>query len=203
VSLVHIPSSCWQQTTTLLQNGTCYGQQKIVPVDQYDCCVNDSVLFQDSAMCPKCGEERLQPHSKIARKFQYIPIQPHSRWIFGNKTSKHLQSHKPTNATSNDTDTIMSDLHQSPAWISKYDDNGPFQGDPHRISLALCTDGMNPFSEHSTTYCMWPISLTILNLPCHVRNLTGSTVYWEIFAVKIFSWLSLTARISRTKFFLQ
>lgn len=62
------------------------------------------------------------------------------------------------------TDTIMSDLHQSPAWISKYDNNGPFQGDPHGISLALCTDGMNPFSEHSTTYSMWPITLTILNL---------------------------------------
>ena len=43
----------------------------------------------------------------------------------------------------------MSDLHQSPSWISKYDDNGPFQGDPRGISLALCTDRMNQFSKEN------------------------------------------------------
>lgn len=63
----------------------------------------------------------------------------------------------------------LSNLHQSPAWISKYDDNGPFQGGPCRISLSFCTDGMNPFSMD-----MWPITLTILNLT-HLCNLAGIT----------------------------
>ena len=116
--------------------------KRIVPVEEYDCCINDCVLFRDSAsgtyskmtVCPKCGEKRYEPHSKIARKrFKYIPIRPRLRRMFGNKTmSKHLQSHKHMNA--NDTDTVMSDLHQSPAWNSKYDYNGPFEGDPRGIS---------------------------------------------------------------------
>ena len=63
----------------------------------------------------------------------------------------------------------MSDLHQSPAWISKYTENGPFKGDS--ISLTLHTDGLGPYSKRSAMYSMWPISLTILNLPCHVHNL--------------------------------
>lgn len=126
--------------------------------------------------CPKCGEDRYEPYSRIARKrFKYVPIQACLRQMFGNKTmSKHLQSHMHINATRDDVGTLMSNLHQSPAWISKYDDNGPFEGDPRGISLALCTDGMNPFSKENTTYSMWPITLTILNLPCHLHNLAGS-----------------------------
>lgn len=158
--------------------------KKIVPVEEYDCCVNDCVLFRNTTSvdysnmtkCPKCGEDRYEPYSRIARKrFKYVPIQARLRRMFGNKTmSKHLQSHMHINATRDDVGTLMSDLHQSPAWISKYDDNGPFEGDPRGISLALCTDGMNPFSKENTTYSMWPITLTILNLPRHLRNLAGS-----------------------------
>lgn len=33
---------------------------------------------------------------------------------------------------------------------------------------------MNPFSKEKVTYSMWPIVLTILNLPRHIRNLPGS-----------------------------
>ena len=33
---------------------------------------------------------------------------------------------------------------------------------------------MNPFSKEKVTYSMWPIVLTILNLPCPIRNSPGS-----------------------------
>ena len=39
------------------------------------------------------------------------------------------------------------------------------------ISLALCTDGVNPFAHNKVTYSMWPIMLTLLNLPRNMRNL--------------------------------
>ena len=34
----------------------------------------------------------------------------------------------------------------------------------------MCVDGVNPFSVQRVSYSMWPIMLTILNLPRHVRN---------------------------------
>jgi len=41
-------------------------------------------------------------------------------------------------------------------------------------SLALCTEGVNPFNHNKVTYSMWPIMLTILNLPRKVRNHLGN-----------------------------
>lgn len=42
---------------------------------------------------------------------------------------------------------------------------GVFGGDPRGIALALCTDGVNPFAHNRVVYSMWPIMLTLLNLP--------------------------------------
>ena len=47
---------------------------------------------------------------------------------------------------------------------------GIFGGDTRGISLALCTDGVNPFAHNRVVYSMWPIMLTILNLPRRLRN---------------------------------
>ena len=48
---------------------------------------------------------------------------------------------------------------------------GVFGGDPRGVSLALCTDGVNPFAHNRVVYSMWPIMLTLLNLPRRLRNL--------------------------------
>ena len=87
--------------------------------------------------------------------------------MFANKTvSKLLQSHQEEIATQ-----VVTDLHQSPAWKSRYDNAGPFHGDPCGISLSLCTDGTNLFSKEKVAYSMWPITLEILNLPHQIRRL--------------------------------
>ena len=76
--------------------------KRIVPIQQFDCCVNDCVLFRDSAsgkyssmtVCPKCGEGRYEPYSKTARKrFKYVPIQSRLRRMFEN--GKMSVSSKP------------------------------------------------------------------------------------------------------------
>ena len=156
--------------------------ESIVPVQEFHCCVNDCLLFRNSPsgqyenedVCPKCGEARYEPRSKIPRKkFKYIPLTSRIHRMFRNRRmSEVLQNHMKESGK--DSGTIMADVHQSPAWTATYDENGPFQGDPRGISLALCTDGMNPFSKMNVTYSMWPIVLTVLNLPRHLRNLGGS-----------------------------
>lgn len=40
--------------------------------------------------------------------------------------------------------------------------------------LQLSTDGVNPFSCNKVAYSMWPIMLSILNLPRNVRSLFGN-----------------------------
>ena len=55
------------------------------------------------------------------------------------------------------------DIQHSVAW--KYAYEWIFGGDPRRISLAFCTDGVNPFKRDGISYSMSPIMLTLLNLP--------------------------------------
>ena len=71
-----------------------------------------------------------------------------------------LQSH----AILRESDHIY-DIHQSTAWNVAYKVGGLFGGDKRGISLALCTDGINPFAHNKVAYSMWPIMLTLLNLP--------------------------------------
>ena len=40
-----------------------------------------------------------------------------------------------------------------------------FADDPRNLRLAIATDGFIPFSNFSSTYSMWPILVTSLNLP--------------------------------------
>ena len=151
----------------------------LVPAQEFDCCVNDCIIFRKSAerdfsdlsSCPKCDEPHYQPRFKIVgKKFKYIPLAPRFQRMFANKkVSELLQSHKQEVATQ-----VVSDLHQSLAWKSRYSDDGPFHGDPRAISLSLCTDGTNPFSKEKVAYSMWPITLEVLNLPHQIRKLPSS-----------------------------
>ena len=139
------------------------------------CCVSEKVgKYANCDTCPKCGDARYEVQTKIPRKrFRYIPLAPRLQRLFHDSyMSQKLQSHSKRN--DEPTSKVMTDIHDSAAWTSKYSDNGAFQGDPRGVSLALCTDGMNPFSKMNQTYSMWPIVLTVLNLPRHIRNLAGS-----------------------------
>ena len=65
---------------------------------------------------------------------------------------------------------IIYDIQQSNAWKEAYSKAGVFSGDPRGISLALCTDGVNPFAHNKVQYSMWPLMLSLLNLPRRMRN---------------------------------
>ena len=96
--------------------------------------------------------------------------------------SKLLQAHRETSSA---LLPAISDLHYSPAWTAQYSANGPFHGDPRALSLGFCVDGLNPFSKEKVSYSMWPITMTMLNLPHHVRNLAGSMLLVGIIPGKL------------------
>ena len=100
------------------------------------------------------------------------PFRDDGHLLIGEDTSEQLYG--SCGLTVNQTlasKQTMTDLHQSHIWKERYEKNGPFKGDPRGICLSLCTDGTNPYSKNKASYSMWPIMLTIFNLPfpCRIR----------------------------------
>ena len=125
----------------------------------YDVCPNDCTIFRGEygslSECPKCGGARyVSDQSSIpARRFTYLPLKPHFSRLFGTfNMAQVLQSHAVVK--SSETEAIY-DIQQSPAWKNAYANSGLFQGDPRGVSLALCTDGVNPFAHNKVSYSMW------------------------------------------------
>ena len=160
----------------------------ITPIQDYHCCINDCVLFRNSSSqtlagvetCPTCGEARYEHGTRVPRKrFHYLPLAPRLHRLFGNShSSELLQLHAVTLETRS-ADTIV-DIHQSQLWKELYSEQGLYRGDSRGISLGLCADGLNPFSKEGATYSMWPVVLTILNFPRHIRYLPGSLLLMGI-----------------------
>lgn len=61
----------------------------------------------------------------------------------------------------------MYDIHQSPTWGKAYSCHGRFGGD---LLFGFCTDGVNPFSHNRVNYSMWPMMLTLFDLPRELRS---------------------------------
>ena len=40
-----------------------------------------------------------------------------------------------------------------------------FSGDPRNVQFGLSTDGMNPFNERMSDHSIWPVILTMYNIP--------------------------------------
>lgn len=144
----------------------------LLPTECYHACPNDCILFRKTDYstlknCPKCNGDRYTINGKPVRRFFYYPLGPPFKRLFGCKeTSRLLQEHsfRPT------AGDLMYDIHDSPTWKAVYAEDGPFKGDPRGISLQFSTDGVNPFSVNKIAYSMWPIMVTVLNLPKTCRN---------------------------------
>ena len=148
----------------------------LLPVTDYHCCINDCIIYREEykcmTQCPKCGEPRYFDGTEAPRKrFKYIPLTPRFQCYYGNTNmSQLLQSHN------SDLQQVreVQDLHQSKAWYEWYGKGGQFHENPRSLSLGLCTDGLNPFSHNKVAYSMWPITLSLLNLPRNIRQLFGA-----------------------------
>ena len=139
----------------------------------FHACQNDCILFNKEfetlKECPKCNAPRYKHGTIPFRKFVYLPIGPRLERLFGTSNLAQLvQSHSGSDFEVPD---VMHDIHDSPVWKFAYSKLGIFNNDKRGISLGLCTDGVSPFSHHKVTYSMWPIMITLLNLPRKMRCL--------------------------------
>ena len=146
---------------------------------EYHCCINDCILFRDEyeqlVQCPKCGEDRYYSSTVQPRKrFKYLPVLPRIKRMYSIPSLAKLMQEHITVSSDSEHSTVVNDIHQSVTWKNLYSADGAYKGDVSAVSFSLCTDGMNPFSKEKVAYSMWPITLSILNLPSHIRTKFGS-----------------------------
>lgn len=140
-------------------------------------CPNDCIIFRgdyiDLETCPTCGANHYEKPGTPAKRFTYLPIGPR---LFGTSNlAKVVQAH---GLQCNTEDVCMYDVHDSPAWKLAYSTTGQFASECRSISFALNTDGVNPYSQNRVSYSMWPIILTVLNLPRKIRYCFGN--FWLV-----------------------
>ena len=77
------------------------------------------------------------------------------------KTVEHMSWH----AKNTGSPGIMTHRSHSEAW-KHFDRSHPsFASDAHNIRLGLCADGFNPFGFSAKSYSIWPVIITVYNLP--------------------------------------
>ena len=154
-------------------------QPSLVPVQEFHCCPNDCILYRgdyaDATCCPECNEERYVDKKVPKKRFKYLPLLPRiARFFKSEKISQLLQSHnsdsEPSTILSMSEFDVVHDIHQTQTWKEWYDQCGIFHGDTRGLALSLCMDGTNPYSKEKNSYSMWPMFITILNLPSVLRR---------------------------------
>ena len=147
----------------------------LVDVQEFHCCVNDCIVYRgaykDLTQCPHCQESRYFEggHHVPRKRFKYIPFGQRVRKYFSNKTTSQLLQRHNTAKTGN----IVHDIHETQVWKEWYSKKGIFKGDSRGLALSICLDGTNPFSKEKNQYSMWPMMVSILNLPANLRRLPG------------------------------
>lgn len=140
-----------------------------LPKVKIDACKNHCMLFYklDSKLthCMYCNESRYKTSglSKVPNLvLTYLPIVPRlQRLYMSKKMSKEMTWHKDHQTKPG----VMVHPSDGAAW--KYFDmvHPDFAFEARNVRLGLCTDGFNPNNSNSNPYSLWPVFLTIYNLP--------------------------------------
>ena len=136
----------------------------------FHACRHDCVLFRDSDVhqfsslmkCPKCGANRFSSKNIPAKHFLYLPLGPRFARMYGTASLAQVVH----SLAERDEPNAMNDVQHSPIWKSSCDPT-------NAVFLQSSLDGMNPFNKNKTSYSMWPITITMLNLPRQIRYLFG------------------------------
>ena len=76
---------------------------------------------------------------------------PRLEWLFGTASlSDIVQSH--LQLTNDHDDDYMYDIHDSHVWIEAHSSTGQFEGNSQAVAFAMCTDGVNPYSQNRYSF---------------------------------------------------
>lgn len=136
-------------------------------------CPNDCVVYvgelKDKDVCPRaqCALPRfktdiLQRKSGI-RSFSYCSVKNFLEARFKCSNIAQVMTSYGGAIVDMQQQTVIKDITETTVW-KKWT-----QGEK-KIVLALNTDGVNPFHSQNVQYSFWPIIMTIMNLPPHVRT---------------------------------
>ncbi|XP_071707070.1 uncharacterized protein [Rutidosis leptorrhynchoides] len=138
-----------------------------LPKKRYDACKNHCMLFykqEDLSLthCRYCNEPRYKFNKVPYLVLTYMPIGERLKRLYmSEKTAKEMMWHFDHNTK----EGCMSHPSDGEAW-KHFDETHPFFADEIRnVRLGLCTDGFSPNNSNSNPYSLWPVFLTIYNLP--------------------------------------
>ncbi|KAK1413407.1 hypothetical protein QVD17_35180 [Tagetes erecta] len=139
-----------------------------LPKERIDVCKNHCMLFykQDKTLthCKHCGESRYKSDkNKVSNLVMtYLPIGPRLKKLYmSTKTAKYMTWHSDHKTK----DGSMAHPSDGKAWKHFDAENPNFANEIRNVRLGLCTDGFNPNNSNSSPYSLWPVFLTIYNLP--------------------------------------
>ena len=140
-------------------------------------CPNDCILYHkqyaDLDACPVCKASRYKRKKSAdegnkskrggpAKVVWYLPIIDRFKRIFANPNEAKLVR---WHATERRNDGMLRHPADSIEWRNIDRKHKDFAADPRNMRICLCTDGMNPFGDMSSTHSTWPVFIANYNLP--------------------------------------
>ena len=129
--------------------------------------------YADLDACPVCKASRYKRKKSAdegnkskrggpAKVVWYLPIIDRFKRIFANPNEAKLVR---WHATERRNDGMLRHPADSIEWRNIDRKHKDFAADPRNMRICLCTDGMNPFGDMSSTHSTWPVLIANYNLP--------------------------------------
>ena len=182
----NLPQSCMDSVSQILKEylpednislDSYYETKKLMrslglPFHKIDVCQDNCMLFwkdaENEETCRFCKKDRFRPTKRLGRKrvayrqMFYLPISDRFKRLYQSKsTAVHMRWH----AEHLTRDKEMSHPSDGEAWKHFQEVFPDFAKESRNIYLGLCTDGFNPFGMSGHNYSLWPVIMTLYNLP--------------------------------------
>nr|ABB47542.1 transposon protein, putative, CACTA, En/Spm sub-class [Oryza sativa Japonica Group] len=129
--------------------------------------------YADLDACPVCkasrykrkksvGEGKKSKRGGPAKVVWYLPIIDRFKRIFANPNEAKLVR---WHATERRNDGLLRHPADSIQWRNIDRKHKDFAANPRNMRICLCTDGMNPFGDMSSSHSTWPVLIANFNLP--------------------------------------